>query len=201
MTNSVDKTNPVAAFRFELRIDGLVAGWFSECGGLTIKRKVEDVLEGGVNHYSHRLPGRVTHQNLTLKRGLAGESLWRWFESGQYNGQVKRRHATVLIYNPDRTVARQWELVNCYPIKWSCVTLKAEAKEMAVETLELAQDTGGLDGPAIQTAWAAIQRRIERSASVAEPRAASIDRQQLARQVYALLKQELIIERERSSAW
>lgn len=201
MTNPVDKTNPMAAFRFELRIDGLVAGWFSECGGLTIERKVEDVSEGGVNHYSHRLPGRVTRQNLTLKRGLGGETLWRWFESGQYNGQVKRRHATILIYNPDRTVARQWELVHCYPVKWSCVTLKAGTREIAVETLDLAQDTGGSDSPTVQSARAAIQRRAESSASAAEPSAASVDRQQLARQVYALLKQELIIERERSSAW
>ena len=43
----------VNEFRFEVQIEGVVVGWFTECTGLTIGREVTAHQEGGVNDYVH----------------------------------------------------------------------------------------------------------------------------------------------------
>ena len=43
---------------------------FQEVTGLNMELGVETLDEGGINSYSHRLPGRGKFENLVLKRGL-----------------------------------------------------------------------------------------------------------------------------------
>ncbi|NJN83123.1 MAG: hypothetical protein HC802_13105 [Caldilineaceae bacterium] len=60
--------DPVPAFKFYVFVDlglGLslnaiteFAGGFSNCDGLEMTRDYEEYREGGLNHYTHKLPGR-----------------------------------------------------------------------------------------------------------------------------------------------
>ncbi len=197
MTTTGQHIDALAAFKFELRIDDLVVAWFTECSGVTLEREVIPHQEGGLNQFIHHLPGRVKRQNVTLKRGIAGEELWQWFQSGRTNGQVKRQHVSVILYRADRTIGKEWNMSNAYPTKWEANPLKSSGNQVAVASLELAQDSGGAGVGS--TVSAAVQRQkteqVDRQEQPVQP---EIDLQVVAGRVYDLIKQDLRLERERA---
>jgi phage tail-like protein len=190
----LEQVDPIPVFGFSVELGGEVAGWFSECSGLSVQREVKAQPEGGVNDYVHQLPGRVTGANITLKHGLAGNELWQWFQQGLYAGQVERRNVTVVLYDVDLTEVNRWDLVDAYPAKWTGGNLNTANNEVVIETLELAQGSGS------PSSASTVQRAPEGEAeteTVAGAAAQEIDLPALAQKVYALLKRELSVERER----
>ena len=66
-----------ATFLFE--VDGVKIGQFMEAGGLEVSVETESVEEGGQNSFVHKLPGRMTWPNITLKRGVTNnDALLKW---------------------------------------------------------------------------------------------------------------------------
>jgi phage tail-like protein len=133
------RVDPYLAFSFLVELDGLAAGGFSEVSGLAAELEVLDYREGGVNEYVHRLAGPVRHpSNLTLRRGLTADGdLWDWW-SDTASGRVRRRNASILLLAADRSIARRWDVVGAYPVRWSGPDLRAEGALVAIEALELA---------------------------------------------------------------
>ncbi len=147
---AIDEVNPVSNFRFALEIEGSMFGWFTECNGLTIERDTTPQPEGGVNDYTHQLPGRIKYTRITLKRGLADDSLWDWFQEGLYDANVKRQNISIVLYSVDRLQAKRWNLSNAYPVKWTGPDFKSDGNQVAVESLELVHH--GME----MTAWTAV---------------------------------------------
>ena len=143
MAKEVERVDlePVPGFRFAIEIEGITAGWFTECGGLTVERTVYPYEEGGLNAYVHQLPDRIKHTRISLKRGIADETLWKWFagerDEGLYEGKVEYRNMTITLYNVDRSVAKRWNVERAYPVKWSGPDLKAASTQVAIESLEI----------------------------------------------------------------
>jgi len=188
-----ERVEPATGFRFAVKVEGVVTGWFVKCSGLTVEREPIPYKEGGVNDYVHQLPGPITQARITLEHGLADNKLWDWFQEGLYDGKVKCRHVSVILYNPDLTQNKQWDLDNAYPLKWTGPDFQSDTDQVAIETLEIASGGGG---------ETFVQRAMgEGTASGETPVAAEqepeIDLPVLADKVYALLKQELRIDRER----
>lgn len=189
--------DPIPTFAFAIKIQGMTVGWFTECSGLTMERAVTTQPEGGVNDYEHQLPGPVSYTKVTLKRGLADNILWDWFQQGVYDGKVERRNVTIVLLKPDQTEARHWDMTNAYPLRWAGLDFQSDSNQVNVETLEIA--AGG--GPE----QALIQRALEDTVASlplvavkpAVALAADIDVGALAQKVYALLKREAQIEQER----
>ena len=135
---TTERVDPVSGFRFAVSVQGKeIKGWFTECSGLTISRKLEPQPEGGVNNFVHQLPGRIEQSRVTLKHGLAGNELWDWFQEGLYDGNVTRKTVTIKLYSTDLKQFREWTLDQAYPVKWTGPTLNSANNEVAIETLEL----------------------------------------------------------------
>lgn len=131
------KRDVYATYRFWVEIDGITEAAFSECGGLQAETEVFEWQEGGVNHYTHRLPGRTKYSNITLKRGIATTALWEWY-SGNIGGTIKRRTLAIVLCGYAGAKEVRWNVTDALPVKWSGPTLKADANETAVEVIELA---------------------------------------------------------------
>lgn len=145
-----ERTDPVAGFRFGIELEGLITGWFTECGGLSMERKTEPVREGGTNDYVYYLPGRIEYTKITLKRGIVDEVLWNWFQQGMYDAKVERRNVSIILYNGDLSKTKRWNLLDAYPVKWTGPDLRAEGNQVAVETLEFVHH--GME----MTGWTAV---------------------------------------------
>ena len=130
-------TDPILKFRFAIQLQDAIVGWFTECSGLTIERETLTRPEGGINDYVHQLPGRVKQSRVTLKRGLADNALWDWFEKGLYDGKVERNNITIILYNSDRTKKKQWDLENAYPVKWTGPDFQSDSNQATIESLEI----------------------------------------------------------------
>jgi phage tail-like protein len=143
-----------ATFQFHVEIDGKAVATFSECAGLELNVKFDEVREGGQNEFVHRLPGRVEYGNLILKRGYlpadgaaAGEGLsefFRWCLSAlnRPGSQVQRHDVTVtlLSHGIKSTAIHSWIFRRCYPVKWSGPSFKTGDNAIAIESLELAHE-------------------------------------------------------------
>jgi phage tail-like protein len=135
---NVRVSEPRPGCRFYVRVDGAPQAVFTELSGLSLEMTVEDVEEGGENGHVHRLPGRCKVGNITLKRGLTkSNEFFNWsLEVAQ--GQIKRRHVTVILYNSDGTEEITWSFASAYPVKWTGPQFKSDDTTVAIETVELA---------------------------------------------------------------
>ena len=133
-------TDPLVSFRFKVEVDNVIQAGFSECSGLQVETEVEEVREGGVNEFIHRIPKGSKHVNLTLKHGITdSDALWNWHKdvvSGQK--KVERKMVSVLLLDAQGQEKWRWSFQGAYPVKWVGPELKADSSAVAIETLELA---------------------------------------------------------------
>ncbi len=136
---------PAAPYRFEVVVDGVPLGSFTACEGLNAEYEMKEVMEGGVNGYIQRLPGRLKHANVKLSRPLDGtssnqESLAAWFSRigrGQGRTQVLRTVGITAYTSGGLPVAR-WALHGAIPIRWTGPSFASDGSGVAKETLEFA---------------------------------------------------------------
>lgn len=140
MAETSSRQDPYVAFRFEVRLDGLAGGFFSECTGFSRETEIRDYPEGGLNTHVHKFPGRAKQSNLVLKRGIVDRELWDWY-AAQTQGAVKRRNGSILVRDPSGgDVVMEWHFYNSFPAKWTGPELNAAQNTIAIETLELCHD-------------------------------------------------------------
>jgi phage tail-like protein len=137
------RNDPAANYHFRLDISELpdVAN-FTECSGLEMQVKFDEVREGGNNLFVHRLPTRVEYGNLVLKRGLVRRNeLFTWCASILSQNRVKRQDVTLHLIDPGtKSTLVSWTFLNAYPVKWSGPSFRANGSEVAIESLELAHE-------------------------------------------------------------
>lgn len=145
MPRNID--DPYASFRFKLVIDNLLAAGFSECSGLQTEVKTFDYKEGGNNQTTLKFPEHASHGNITLKRGVTtSNELISWqLEVAEDRSGPRSIRKTVTIKLQDETPkegqkVKQWTLIRAFPVKWTGPDFKANASEIAIESLEIAHE-------------------------------------------------------------
>jgi len=83
------ENDPAPAWKFYVDILGVIVGEFTSVSGLSVSRDVQKIAEGGTNDFQHVLPGKLSHGDVTLSRGITyGRQLWDWFTVGSLDGQI-----------------------------------------------------------------------------------------------------------------
>lgn len=144
--NGYNETFPLAAFNFAVIVGGSGSGpdsEFQEVSGLEVEMDVEEIAEGGVNTYKHRLPGRTKYRNLVLKRGLIKESseLAAWCLrtlQGDLVNRIEVRDIIIELRDEKQVVVMSWSVVKAYPVKWSVSGFNAQQNGIVTESLEFA---------------------------------------------------------------
>ena len=112
---------------------------FQDVSGLTAELGIEEVIEGGENRFSHRLPARAKYSNLILKRGMLIDSgLIDWFKNAIEHFQFRPTTILVKLLDQDHEPMITWSFEKAWPVKWTISDLKATENAIAVETIELA---------------------------------------------------------------
>jgi len=135
------RTDPYLAFQYQVEIESLTVGGFSEVTGLQVETEIKEYREGGLNEYMHRLAGPTRYpSNLILKRGLTdADILIRWHQQVT-QGTVKRFNGSIVLLDISGQERWRWNFLQAYPVKWTGPNLRASAAEVALETLELAHN-------------------------------------------------------------
>ena len=135
---------PPVGFHFRVEFGFLSSGSndsrFQEVSGLTSELGIEEVVEGGENRFTHRLPGRAKYGNLILKRGLLTDSqLIDWCKDAIESFEFEPTTVNVILLDEEHNpVADSFSFQNAWPVKWSISDFKAQENSIVVETLELA---------------------------------------------------------------
>jgi phage tail-like protein len=130
--------DPYRGFNFKLEIQGVTEGHFVQCSGLGVRVDVISHKEGGNNAVTHKIPGAVSYDDVSLHYGLTKSTeLWEWLQK-IVQGQVDRRNASIVMLEPDgNTEALRWNLINAWPSVWRGAPLDATGSELAIESMTL----------------------------------------------------------------
>ena len=135
-----ERENPYLDFRFTVELDGLIVGGFSEVEGLEIEVETEEYEEGGVNHFTHTLPTRVSYPNLVLRRGVTdSEAFWSWMTESVH-GPAERKTGRIILLDSTGREVKGWEFLEAYPVRWGGPEFAADQGNVAIETLEIAHN-------------------------------------------------------------
>ena len=128
-------TNP--AFRFVVDIDDNRLAAFTECTLPVIEFEVEEIKEGGLNAFTHLLPGRRKAARVSLKNGVGKSELLDWYV--EVMGETfNRKSVTITLLDSKKEDVLTWQINGAYPVKWTGPQLKSSDNTIAIQTLELA---------------------------------------------------------------
>jgi len=138
---TADRRDPYRAFNFQLEIDGIPLGAFSECSGLTADGDAVDYREGTDMQPSVRkLVGLRKYTNIVLKRGYTlDKSLWDWY-GNIHNGVADRRNVTIILMDEAHVAVIRWHAENAWVNKIEGPSFKASGNEIAIESVELVHE-------------------------------------------------------------
>ncbi|MBN9284268.1 MULTISPECIES: phage tail protein [Flavobacterium] len=132
---------PLAKFSFEVDWGGTKLG-FTEVTGMQVETDVTEYRHGASPDFSKiKMPGLRKFSNITLKRGsFKGDNeYFTWLNTINLN-TVERRSVTISLLDETGAPAITWKVKNAFPVKLQATDLKADASEVAIETLEIAHE-------------------------------------------------------------
>ena len=127
----------IPSFRFVVEIGGAPQAAFTECSVPVIEWDLEEIKEGGLNTFTHQLPGHRKGAKMTLKNGVGSTLLFEWCIQTM-SETFERRPVTVTLLGSTKKKVMSWDLADAYPVKWVGPQLNAGDNGIAIQTLELA---------------------------------------------------------------
>jgi phage tail-like protein len=145
-TTTVDRTSPttedpVAAFNFQLEVQGMVAGFFTEISGIGSEHEIIEhkAMTATGQEVVKKIPGRLKWNDITLKRGITTNmDIWTWRKSVETGGILNARYnGTISMFAQDGALVAQWNFINAWPSKVSGPAPKADGNEVGMEECTL----------------------------------------------------------------
>jgi phage tail-like protein len=145
MADDPKKNYPLPKFHFQLDWGGTRIG-FTEVSGLDFETEVIEYREGSSPTYNKtKQPGLTKFSNVTLKRGtFLGDfeyfEQWKKTQLFQEGKEKFRRDVTIRLLDEEHQPVISWTLSKAWPSKITSTDLKADANEVAIETMELVHE-------------------------------------------------------------
>ena len=137
--------DPIAGFRFQVKIQGSDWGRFQEVSGLNFEIEVKDYPQGGQNTFVNKFPGRRKYANIKLKRGYIGgdhgKKLFTWFNDfniGQSQISLTRYNGEIIVCDRLGNRLHSWSFKDGFPVKWEGPKFNSTQDSVLVESLEIA---------------------------------------------------------------
>jgi phage tail-like protein len=137
-------TDPLRNFRYRLEIDGIVQAGFSEVAIGDASNDPIEYREGNEITTVRKLKGLNKYGNITLKWGLTDSiELANWHRMVVDDAtQLAAARKTVVIRIQDDSGADKaaYEVTRAWPTKYNPTDLNGKGNEVAIESLELANE-------------------------------------------------------------
>jgi phage tail-like protein len=137
--------NPILSHRFGVFFfaGGLIPNpldfRFQKVSGISAEVQLETVNEGGQNLYAHRLPSKVSYNNLVLERGYTiGSPLNIEFNIALSQFKFYPSNVLVTAFSEIGIPVGAWLYMKAYPVRWTVSDLDAQSNSVLVDTMELA---------------------------------------------------------------
>lgn len=136
-----NRKDPLVSAYFTVEFQGVIVGAFQEVTGLGSQNEVVEYKASGEKgqYIIHKVPGRLTWNNITLKRGITDATdLWDWRKTVE-EGKVDeaRKNGSVVMYDQTGTEIARWNFTNAWPSKLTGPSANATSNDVAIEELEI----------------------------------------------------------------
>ena len=112
---------------------------FQKVSGLRGTVKTRELNEGGQNLYTHKLPERISYENLVLERGMVvGSPLNIEFNVALSTFKFAPSNVLVTVLSESSIPLGAWLFIKAYPVRWSTSDLDASQNNVVIDTMELA---------------------------------------------------------------
>lgn len=136
--------DPLRNFRYRLEIDGIVQAGFSEVAIGDASNDPIEYREGNEITTVRKLKGLNKYGNITLKWGLTDSielSNWhRMVVDDSTPLSAVRRTVVIRIQNEAGEDKAAFEITRAWPTKYNPTDLNGKGNEVAIESLELANE-------------------------------------------------------------
>ena len=138
----VQRDNPYSNFNFLVEIDGVASAGFAEADLPSGRIETIEYREGGdKTSGARKLPGRVSYEDVVLRRGLSGRTdLYDWWRAVR-DGAPDRRNVAIVLLDEARDPVQRWLLRDAWPTRLAFSRLDGLGNETAIETLELTYES------------------------------------------------------------
>ena len=140
---------PIPKFHFIVEWGDNFRTGFTEVSGLDFETEVIEYRSGDSKKYNKtKQPGLTKYSDITLKRGTFEGDLdffteWKktfFFQEGNTTGSLFRRSVEISLLNEEHQKMVTWKLENAWVKKVQSTDLKADANEVAIETMEICHE-------------------------------------------------------------
>jgi phage tail-like protein len=136
-----NRKDPLVSAYFTVEFQGVIVGAFQEVTGLGSQNEVVEYKASGEKgqYIIHKVPGRLTWNNITLKRGITDATdLWDWRKTVE-EGKIDeaRKNGSVVMYDQTGTEIARWNFTNAWPSKLTGPSANATSNDVAIEELEI----------------------------------------------------------------
>lgn len=136
--------DPLRNFRYRLEMEGIVEAGFSEVAIGDASNDPIEYREGNELATVHRLKGLNKYGNITLKRGVTDSiELANWLHMVVDDATplaAARRTVVIRIQNEAGEDKAAYEVTRAWPTKYEPADLNGKGNEVAIESLELANE-------------------------------------------------------------
>ena len=145
MADDPKKNYPLPKFHFQVEWGEDRFG-FTEVSGLDFETEVIEYREGNSVIYNKtKQPGLTKYANISLKRGtFLGDfkyfELWKKTMMFQEGAAQYRRDITIKLLDEEHKPIITWALSKAWPSKVQSTNLKADANEVAIESMDLVHE-------------------------------------------------------------
>lgn len=143
-TTDSSREDVLAGFHFKVEVGGKVAGYFTEAAGIGSSNEVIEhkvVNEQGIEHIQ-KIPGRMTFEDITLKRGITSSlDIWEWRKQVE-DGEVgkARTDGSIVMYDQELKEIARWNFENAWPAKVSGPSFNAGSADVGIEELVITHE-------------------------------------------------------------
>lgn len=140
----------LTACKFYFEADQITDKFIKEISGLGIENTPAQEIHGsskGGRITRQATPTVVKFTNITLKViATVDKDLYDWYQKcNEDMGDARswaqnRKTASVVAYDQQTNEQARWNILNCYPCKYTGPTLTASGGDMANETIELVHE-------------------------------------------------------------
>jgi len=140
---TVTRNDPYPGYNFQVTINQIspagevVSGAFAEVSGLQNAIEPIKYRNGNEALTMRFIPGLVTPEIITLKRGVTGHVLfWNWIRSGM-DGEVQRQDGSIILQDENQQEVMRWNFARAWASKYSVSALNAGENQILMETVEV----------------------------------------------------------------
>jgi len=144
-----DVPDPFGNYYFSLEIDSTEVAHFQEFSGLKTSAEVFEIMEGGLNGSTHKLPGGSKYENLVLRYATtASQKLAEWRDEYIKDSFKSRKNTSgaIVMRSNDGQEVKRYSFMEIWPVSWEGPSVASGASALAIETLEVAYDGFYIDG-------------------------------------------------------